>query len=797
MSELPNVSVIVLNYNGLKHLQDCFSSLTKIDYPPERLELMLVDNASTDGSVEFMKTHYPQVRLVSNEENIGFAAGNNRGARDATGDYIVFLNNDTWVEPQFVHGLVNAVQSGSKVICAGAKMLNWDGTQFDFVGAVTHFAGHAQQVGIGAPYSPEQFTDIRPLLFACGGAMIIDRSVFLQVGGFDEDFFIYFEDVDLGWRLWLLGYEVVFAPDAIVHHRYHGTMDNFSDYRKRVLYRRNALCSVIKNYSDENLGKILPAILLASVDGVVDQAVYHSQLNLKDFQIKQPTKPTQSLISFDKNNVSALVAIHEVVEKLPQIMAKRRFVQQHRQRSDQEIAPLFGRPFHYRWDGVNVLAQYAVADAFDLQPLFREVPRKVLVISSDILPYPGMPTTGSGLRAWGLGQGLKSCGHDVVFSMPYTALNGREETVSPEILELAWKPGNILKVVEASDPDVIVACGWHLMTFLPTEQLGVPIVVDQHGPNNLERAYQKHGTSEQNAREKIMALQKADFFTCAGHKQMTYFQKWLEQAGWTDQERCEQTAVVPFSISPDLPERQPLNGEITFVYGGMFLPWQDPSISLSTLVEVLERRNCGKLLFFGGKHPIAQIDTGIFDELVVQLKKSPRVITPGLVSHEELIADYTRAHVAIDVMQRNPERELAFTSRTVEYLWCGLPVIYHDYAELSDYIRAYNAGWTVAPADKEAIITILNDIFDHPEQVIERGRNAQRLIREQLTWDNTITPLDVFVRHPRMRQHASYRKQAPRRDTRYLLNEMWRHYRRGGLNTLWQESWDFLKRQMG
>ena len=110
-----------------------------------------------------------------------------------------------------------------------------------------------------------------------------------------------------------------------------------------------------------------------------------------------------------------------------------------------------------------------------------------------------------------------------------------------------------------------------------------------------------------------------------------------------------------------------------------------------------------------------------------------------MVSHDDLIARYLRSHVAIDVMRRNPERELAFTTRTVEYLWCGLPVIYHDYAELSDYIREYEAGWIVNPEDRDAIVSVINDIFDHPEQIIERSKNAERLVREQLTWDLTLS----------------------------------------------------------
>jgi GT2 family glycosyltransferase len=795
MSKWPTVTVIVLNYNGLEHLKECFSSLARIDYPAERVELMLVDNASTDGSVEYIQTNYPQVQLVRSEENIGFGSGNNLGAREATGQYIVFLNNDMWVDPQFVRGLVRAIQNDPEAVCAGAKILNWDGSQFDFAGAAAHFAGYAYQVGMGKPFDPDRFTEVRPILFACGGAMMIDRQVFLDVGGFDDDYFIYYEDLDLGWRLWILGYKVVFAPDAVVNHRHHGTMESFSDYRKRVLFKRNALYSVIKNYDDENLGRVLPAILLATINGVVQQAERRGQLDVSEYHIKSSKKSHRPVILFDKQDVSTLVAIHDVVGHLPQMMEKRRFIQENRQRSDKEVAHLFGWPFRF-WPDVDPQTQYTVADFFNLQPLFEDLPRRVLVISSDILPYPGMPTVGSGLRAWGLGQGLKSRGHEVLFSMPRAALKGRKKIAPPEVVELAWEHDTLAAVVRAVEPDVVVVCNWPVMDLLPTELLGIPVVLDQHGPHYLERKYQKFGDPDDNARRKINALRKADFFTCAGEKQLAYFQSWLERAGWTEQERRERSAAIPVSLSPDLPKHCP-GDELTFVYGGVFLPWQDPSNGLSVLIDMLERRNEGKLYFFGGKHPVYPVDSGIFDALLAQLEKSPRVVVSGMVSHDELIAHYTRAHVAMDLMKRNPERELAFTTRTVEYLWCGLPVIYNDYSELSDYIREYNAGWIVDPGDREAIAAVLDEIFEHPEQVVERGRNAQRLVRERLTWDKTITPLDSFIRHPRMRPHDFPQGRIIVRNMRYLLREARFHYRRGGLSTLWREGCAFLKRRVG
>ena len=257
--EWPTISVVVLNFNGKQHLEECFKSLVALDYPADKCELMLVDNASADESVAFVRANFPTVRIVQNEDNLGFAAGNNRGAQAAHGDYVVFLNNDTRVDGQWLKELVTPCLEDSEVVCTASKMLAWDGSKVDFVSSAMNFHGFAFQPDYGAR---DVFDQSHPLLFACGGAMLIRRNVFLDLGGFDEDYFIYFEDVDLGWRVWLAGYRVLFAPKAIFYHRLHATMDAFSQFRKWVLFERNALVTLIKNYDEANLSRALPAALM-------------------------------------------------------------------------------------------------------------------------------------------------------------------------------------------------------------------------------------------------------------------------------------------------------------------------------------------------------------------------------------------------------------------------------------------------------------------------------------------------------------------------------------------------------
>lgn len=425
--------------------------------------------------------------------------------------------------------------------------------------------------------------------------------------------------------------------------------------------------------------------------------------------------------------------------------------------------------------------------------------KRILVISGDVLPLPGFPTTGAGLRAWGLGKGLESRGHEVVFSMPALYLDKGIE-VPKSIADYVWAIGGVQRVVQRVQPDVVVFCHWPSVQI--PKKLDIPTVLDFHGPHLLEREMQGYSLRAANIQEKITAIRKVDFFTCAGEKQRLYFLSWLVAAGIDLSE--DVIASIPVSLSPDLPDHRWTNTEPTFVYGGVFLPWQDPFNGLEVLVETIRDRDRGRLKFFGGRHPAYLIgNLERFDALVTQLRCSPRVRLEGMVDHDRLIHEYRRAHVALDAMARNPERELAFTTRTVEYLWCGLPVIHQDYAELSRYIAEYEAGWIVDPEDRGTIRKAVEEVLNCPEEVQRRGGNAQRLVREQLTWDRTIEPLDAFCRAPTRRDplQLAWLTQAvnaptERKNLRRLLYEASYHYRHGGLRTLAYYTLGFFVKQL-
>jgi len=418
---------------------------------------------------------------------------------------------------------------------------------------------------------------------------------------------------------------------------------------------------------------------------------------------------------------------------------------------------------------------------------------KILLISGDILPYPGFPTTGAGLRAWGLGKGLESRGHDVLWAMPRTSFEFPENMPVGQ-RPLLYRKEELSRFIRQERPDVVVLQHWRLANYLD-DPLDMPLVIDFHGPLLLEIQFQNNPALEHLRYEKIQGIHKADFFTCAGEKQRHYFFPWLMLAGFDLCNDLIQT--IPVSLSPELPDHHS-EGETAFVYGGVFLPWQDPVLSLQTLVTYLENQHAGLLKFFGGKHPVIAVPGGKYDALLAQLKRSSRVRISPMIARDELLQIYCRAYVAMDLMQRNAERELAFTTRTVEYLWCGLPVIYNHYAELADYIRSYDAGWTLDPRDRHALWHVLEEIFSSPNLLTERSFNAQHLVREHLTWDRTIEPLDAFCRNPSKRQkkapltrtnHHSFVKQLT-----LLGQKVAFHLETSGLKGVIKKGWEKVNR---
>lgn len=260
----PAVSVVIPSWNGRAHLESCLAALERQRHPGVDWETLVLDNGSSDGTGAWLDERHPEVRRLASATNVGFCAGNNLLAEAAGGEALVLLNNDARPEPDWLAALVDAWRSAPPDVAAvSGRILDWEGDRLDFGRGIRTFDGHAFQLDFrrplaaaSAPRSGEE------LAFACGGNMLVRRSSFFAAGGFDESYFAYLEDVDLGWRLWSGGERVIACAEAVVRHRSSATSDRLGLFQRGFLFERNALLTAYKNLDDEFWPRLAPAIWL-------------------------------------------------------------------------------------------------------------------------------------------------------------------------------------------------------------------------------------------------------------------------------------------------------------------------------------------------------------------------------------------------------------------------------------------------------------------------------------------------------------------------------------------------------
>jgi GT2 family glycosyltransferase len=259
MSNLDLASLVIPNWNGKQFLADCLDSLSQQTY--KAIEVIIVDNGSIDGSVEFIEANYPWVRLLRFANNQGFSPAVNHGIRESKGKFIALLNNDTVVDSHWLEELLTALKADKSLGSVASKMLAYhDHSVLDGAGDGYRRGGLPGRIGhrekdIG------QFDSRRYVLGACGGAALYRKEVFDQIGLFDEDYFAYLEDIDLALRAQSAGYKCLYVPTAIVYHLGCGTTG--SGYSPLVvrLSAQNNINTLVKNIPLPLLFKFLPHIL--------------------------------------------------------------------------------------------------------------------------------------------------------------------------------------------------------------------------------------------------------------------------------------------------------------------------------------------------------------------------------------------------------------------------------------------------------------------------------------------------------------------------------------------------------
>lgn len=252
------VTIIIPNYNGKHFMKPCLASLQK--QTCQNFQILVVDNASEDGSIEYMNNNYPEIDVIALDKNYGFSKAVNIGIQNSITPYIILLNNDTTVEEHYVEELLKAISRSTRIFSVSSKMIQmYHPELIDSAGDLYTVMGWGICRGTGRPVS--NYTNHDEVFSACAGAAIYRLSAFKKIGYFDENHFAYLEDIDIGYRARIYGYRNMYCPDALVYHVGSGTSGSRYNAFKVKLSSRN---SIYLNYKNMPAGQLLlnsPALL--------------------------------------------------------------------------------------------------------------------------------------------------------------------------------------------------------------------------------------------------------------------------------------------------------------------------------------------------------------------------------------------------------------------------------------------------------------------------------------------------------------------------------------------------------
>lgn len=263
-NKFPLVSIVNVTWNGQGLLEKYLPSVKNLNYP--NYEVIIVDNASTDESTELVQEKYPEFKIIRNKTNLGTAEGSNVAIDKAKGKYLFWISNDMELDPFILNHLVNRCELDSNIGICTVKMLRIKEekltNEIDSVGAAIDIFGFPASQGINEKDN-RQYDYFTEVFFSFGGAMFIRKDLLSLVGRFDSDYFTLADDIDLCWRMHLVGFKVTVEPKAYLYHRVSATLSkSHNRAAKRYLSERNTLRTLLKNYSLGYLFLILPAYLI-------------------------------------------------------------------------------------------------------------------------------------------------------------------------------------------------------------------------------------------------------------------------------------------------------------------------------------------------------------------------------------------------------------------------------------------------------------------------------------------------------------------------------------------------------
>ncbi|MEK7450820.1 MAG: glycosyltransferase family 2 protein [Patescibacteria group bacterium] len=333
----PLVTIIIVNWNGRVLLEDCLSSLLKISY--KNKEIIFVDNASTDNSLEYAKKMYPGMKIIQNSKNLGYAEGHEEAIRKAKGELILLLSTDTIVKENMLSAMVVAIYKEKNIGAVMPKLLMYPNTNLiDSIGTFFVRSGVSYHFGREKDSKLPIYNKSMEIYSAKGACLLFKKNVLEKTGLFDKDYFAYFEETDLCHRIWLAGYKIIYTPDTEVYHKGAGTSKKIARAYIQFHSFKNRLLTYLKNLSTVNIITVLPLTLL------VYQAIFLLFLLTGKFRI---AFAVQGAIIWNLLNIK-------------KTLEKRRYIQEKiRKISDSEFLPKITRSvrpsyYYYMFKGLGL-----------------------------------------------------------------------------------------------------------------------------------------------------------------------------------------------------------------------------------------------------------------------------------------------------------------------------------------------------------------------------------------------------------------------------------------------------------
>ena len=309
---MKKITAIIVNWNDKDVVTECIQSI--LDQDRKQIEIIISDNGSKDGSIDFIRRRFPAIKIIENKKNLGFGSAINSGLAVARGDYLLFLNSDLKLNPKCIGELAKLLESDSNIGGAIPKILYIDRENtVNSLGVLINYTGIAYPNLLGQ----QDPNWMEPFESACGGIFMLRREVYETVGVFDENLFLYHEDHDLSWRVRLAGWQLKVAPKAIMYHHYKFNKGILKYYSSE----KNRLHILLKNMEVKTLALISPALIIVELSQWF-HAVIHRWFFLK------------------------VKSYFEILSLLPRILIKRKKQKYLRKVSDKEITRMHQGPLY-------------------------------------------------------------------------------------------------------------------------------------------------------------------------------------------------------------------------------------------------------------------------------------------------------------------------------------------------------------------------------------------------------------------------------------------------------------------